>query len=104
MSSRLVSVISDVLAQPLVTLLWLCFALVAPWISLAIDPYLWALVTLVSLYVSVPLTLICGVQLFRLRGEPLQKRTARRSLFMSIAATAHLVIHLVWVTRIDWSF
>lgn len=104
MSSRLVSFIGDVLAHPLTSLLWLCFALVAPWVSLAIDPYLWALVSLVSLYVSVPQTLVCGVQLFRVRGEPMQKRTARRSLFMSIAATTHLVIHLVWVTRIDWSF
>jgi len=104
MTARFVSAISDFLTHPLLQLLWLCWSLIAPWVSLAIDAYLWAFVSLFSLYASVPLMLLCAVKLFRVRADLPQRRSVRHTLYMNLGATAHLLLHLAWVSQVDWSF
>lgn len=104
MSTRLITTLSNFLTHRLLQLLWLCWALIAPWVCLAIDAYLWALVSLFSLYASVPLMLVCAAQLFRVRNEPLQRRNALLTLLVASGATGHLLLHLVWITQLDWSF
>jgi len=85
-------------------LLWLCLDLPALWVSLAVDPYLWAYVTLGSLYVALPLLLLAALNLFVTRHDPRRCRRARTALLLAAGTAAHAGVHLVWVTRIDWRF
>jgi len=94
----------DLLAHPLLQLLWLCLDLPAIWIGLAIDPYLWAYVTLGSLYIALPLLLLTALNLFVTRRDPQRRRRALQALGLASLTAGHAALHLVWVTRFDWRF
>jgi len=92
------------LTHPVLQLVWLCIALTVPWISLAIDPYLWAMVSLFSLYVAVAMWLLVGAELFRVRHDQTLRTRMRNALLLSSAAAGHISLHLLWVIQADWRF
>ncbi|PLY04057.1 MAG: hypothetical protein C0624_06195 [Desulfuromonas sp.] len=104
MAKQITSYTFDLFSHPRLHQIWLILCLTVPWLCLAVDPYLWALVSLSCFYISAPLLLMAGLKFFMVRHDPTLRRRARRATFTALFAAVHLLLHLLWVIQTDWRF